>query len=226
MNSICLSFLIDISEYLITTMIELKVCGMMNHDNVEAIKELEPNYMGFIFHPQSPRYVGDSPAIYLFVLPSKINKVAVFVNETTEKILTVCKRYRFEFVQLHGGELPNQCDELKSEGLKVIKAFDVNEDFDFSSTEAYADSCEFFLFDMQTDANEDSGKSFNWKLLSNYKTDKKFILSGGIQLKDAAELKRIDHKQFMAVDINSGFEIEPGLKDNRRVALFKQLLNN
>ncbi|MFV0364969.1 MAG: phosphoribosylanthranilate isomerase [Mangrovibacterium sp.] len=204
---------------------QLKVCGMREHDNIEAIKELEPDFMGFIFYPESKRYVGDAPDIYLFAIPSKINKVAVFVNESNERILTICRRFRFGYVQLHGDELPEQCAALQAEGLKVIKAFSVGDDFDFTQTEAYADVADLFLFDTATESFGGSGKQFNWEVLDSYKLDKNFLLSGGITLYDAPRLKSLQHEQFIGVDINSGFEIEPGVKDNRRVAMFKQMLN-
>ncbi|MFV0553995.1 MAG: bifunctional indole-3-glycerol phosphate synthase/phosphoribosylanthranilate isomerase, partial [Mangrovibacterium sp.] len=204
---------------------QLKICGMREHDNIEAIKVLEPDFMGFIFYPESKRYVGDAPDLYLFALPSRIKKVAVFVNESSEKMLTICRRYRFDYVQIHGDESPEQCAELQAKGLKVIKAFAVDASFDFNATNAYLDSCEYFLFDTKCDSFGGSGKQFNWEMLNNYRTKKQFFLSGGIKLRDAAAIKALTHEQLFAVDINSGFEIEPGIKDNRLVAMFKSMMN-
>ncbi len=202
--------------------LKLKVCGMRNHDNIEAIKVLDPDFMGFVFYPESERYIGDSPEIYLFALPSKIKKVAVFVNEDTTKILSICRRFRFDYVQLQGNESPEQCAQLQHEGLKVIKAFAIDNNFDFNNTLKFNHAVDYFLFDTSSlKCNE----PFRWQLLEAYTNEKPFFLSGGIKLKDAEAIKNIMHKQLIGVNINSGFEIEPGIKDNRLVAMFKLLLN-
>lgn len=206
------------------TTLQIKICGMCSSENVEAIKPLAPDFLGYIFYPKSKRYVGETPDIYLFVLPSNIKKVAVFVNETTENMLRICQRFNFDYVQLHGDETPQQCAELKQEGRKVIKAFAIDESFDFTQTQAYAAVCEHFLFDTKTVGYGGSGEKFNWQVLHNYKVNKSFFLSGGIQLRDAAQIKELTHQQLVGVDVNSGFEIEAGIKDNRQIAIFKQLL--
>jgi len=188
---------------------KIKVCGMKIQSNISGVAMLQPGYMGFICYPQSPRYMADM--LYIDV-PEEIVKTGVFVNESAERIIRLIDKYNFDAIQLHGNESP-EFSESFMDKVTVIKAFGVDRDFDFAQLEPYEVSVDYFLFDTKTDKHGGSGQSFDWSLLDQYKMDIPFFLSGGLSLENLEEVKQIKHPQFYGVDLNSKFEIEPGLKD-------------
>lgn len=189
--------------------------------NIQEVARLKPDLMGFIFYPRSKRFVGEDfdPALVKSVMP-EIQTVGVFVNEEVEKIISQVRRYSLDFVQLHGNESPASCQMLREKGIKVLKAFGIHHDFDWSALLPYIDSCDYFLFDTSTKDFGGSGVKFNWNTLTNYELTKPFVLSGGIAPEDADSIKGIKHPQMAGIDINSCFETEPGLKDVNRLQLF------
>ncbi|HTK18886.1 MAG TPA: phosphoribosylanthranilate isomerase [Mucilaginibacter sp.] len=191
---------------------QIKICGLKHRDNIQAVTALKPDYMGFICYAPSPRFAAELDAETLASLPKTTAKTAVFVNETTETIQQLIDKYHFDAIQLHGNEDPAFCAEFKGE-ITVLKAFGIDQDFDFERLNQYVGSVDFFLFDTKTDKHGGSGKSFDWSLLDKYKLDIPFFLSGGLSLDNLEEVKSIKHPQFYGVDLNSRFEIEPGLKD-------------
>jgi len=207
----------------------IKVCGLRNKENIEAVAVLSPDYMGFIFYGLTPRFVGDFPLENLDNVPSTIIKTAVFVNETAENISAIIDKYKFDAIQLHGSEGPEICALFKGR-VKVIKAFGLNEDFDFEQLYPYADHVDFFLFDTKTNIHGGSGKSFDWSILNKYELYIPFFLSGGLSLDNLDEVKNITHPQFYGVDLNSRFETSPAIKDIEKLekafALIKQIDTN
>lgn len=191
--------------------LKIKVCGMKYTANREAVEKLPMDFLGFIFYPKSKRFVGENTDPGLF--NSVKTKVAVFVDENAFEILGLVKNLGFEYVQLHGKENPKTCRLLKNQGLKVIKAFNLNEDFDFDSLGIYQKSVDFFLFDTKTDLPGGSGKKFNWKILEKYRGKVPFFLSGGIGPEDVEAINKLQHPQLFGIDLNSGFEDEPGVKN-------------
>ncbi len=192
-------------------------------DNREAVERLPVDLLGFIFYPPSKRYVGENPQSGLF--NSSKPKVGVFVDENAFEILALTKNLGFEWVQLHGKENPKTCQILKDQGLKIIKVFNVNENFEFAKTKPYEGIADYFLFDTKTNLPGGSGQKFNWNALEKYKGKTPFLLSGGIQPEDVEEIKELDHPQFAGVDLNSGFEDEPGLKNIEKIKEFITELN-
>src|ERR1700744_2270926 len=186
---------------------KIKVCGLKYPENILSVAGLGPDYMGFIFYNKTPRYVGDTLEDVIGTLPQTVVKTAVFVNADMPVINLLVDNYRFDAVQLHGSESAGFCAELKGK-TKVIKAFGLNEDFDFEQLKPYAGHVDFFLFDTKTPIHGGSGKSFDWSLLDKYQLDIPFFLSGGINLDNLEEVKRIKHPQFYGVDLNSRFEVE------------------
>jgi len=191
---------------------KIKICGLKYRDNIEAITVLKPDYVGFICYAPSPRFAAELDNETLVAIPGTIAKTAVFVNETAETIDKLIDTYHFDAIQLHGNEDPELCEVFNGR-VTVIKAFGIDKDFDFGQLEQYVDGGDFFLFDAKTDNHGGSGKSFDWSLLDNYKLDVPFFLSGGLSMDNLEEVKVIKHPQFYGVDLNSRFEIEPGLKD-------------
>ena len=191
---------------------KIKVCGMKVPENIEALVELAPDYMGFICYAKSPRYVAGLDADVLQKIPSSIIKTGVFVNEGAETIRTLIAEYSLNAMQLHGNETADFCGMLRSK-VTVFKAFGIDEQFDFDQLNAYADNVDYFLFDTKTDTHGGSGKTFDWGVLNRYKLEVPFFLSGGLSLDNLQSVKQIKHPAFYGVDLNSRFETEPGLKD-------------
>ncbi|MEI9921820.1 MAG: phosphoribosylanthranilate isomerase [Bacteroidota bacterium] len=182
-------------------MIKLKICGMRDAANIRAVAELKPDYMGFIFYEKSPRFVGTD-----FKIPVK-NAVGVFVNESTERIL----EKDVSIVQLHGDETPAQCQELKDKGLTVIKAFSIDDDFDFAKTKDY--KVDYFLFDTKGQYYGGNAKAFNWNKLREYDQKIPFFLSGGLNAENLKDLGTLKGMNLYAIDLNSGVEDSPGVKN-------------
>ncbi|WP_342645502.1 phosphoribosylanthranilate isomerase [Mucilaginibacter sp. CSA2-8R] len=191
---------------------KIKVCGMKQPDNIKALAELSPDYMGFICYNLSSRYIADLPADALSALPQSICKTAVFVNEDADSIDALINQFRFDAVQLHGSESPAFCQALQDRVI-VFKAFGVDDDFDFAQLNNYAGHVDYFMFDTKTIGHGGSGKTFNWDILAKYKLDVPFFVCGGLSPENIASVKEIKHPAFYGVDLNSRFEIAPGLKN-------------
>jgi phosphoribosylanthranilate isomerase len=192
---------------------KLKVCGNANVENLSGLLELQPDYVGFIFHPPSVRYMGNDAAfIHYIATISNTQKVGVFVNADASEIAARTEACKLDMVQLHGDESPEFCLQIAAT-IPVIKAFGISEGFDFNSLQAYRDSCAYFLFDTATALHGGSGKTFDWTLLSRYRLDTPFFLSGGISAGHTAVLKSIPHPALAGIDVNSRFELSPGIKN-------------
>lgn len=207
--------------------LKLKVCGMKYAANIAAVASLQPDYLGFIFYEPSPRFISDVSAELIKYIPEEIKTVGVFVNEDLEEVKKKVQLHQLKAVQLHGSETPEYAKELKNNfnGLEVIKAFGINEDFDFGILELYTSVVDFFLFDTKTKAHGGSGQTFNWKILEAYKLDKPFFLSGGIDLEHVEEIIKIADPHLRALDINSRFEVEPGVKDVEKIKQFIKIFS-
>jgi phosphoribosylanthranilate isomerase len=203
--------------------IKLKICGMRDHENIMKVASFRPDFMGFIFYAKSPRYVGED-----FVLPSEfpstIGKVGVFVNETTDNILRIAESLKLQFIQLHGSETPQQCNEIKSHNYQIIKAFSVDNSFDFGSTKFYLAAVDFFLFDTKGKYYGGNAQTFDWSVLDNYREDVPFFLSGGLSLENVQEAMAVNHPKLYALDVNSGIETRPGVKDIDKTKAVKDII--
>ena len=199
----------------------VKVCGLKEMNNINQLNEIDIDLMGFIFYNKSSRFID------LEINTSHITKkkVGVFVNESLENIKKKIKNYNLNYVQLHGDETPKFSEKLMNY-CKVIKAFRISENFDFDSTYQYTDCCDLFLFDTFSKNFGGSGKKFDWKRLKGF-NKKKFLLSGGIDINSVDEINNIKNENdyLLGIDINSRFEISPGLKDIKKVNMFLKKLN-
>lgn len=203
--------------------LKLKVCGMKYAENIQQVAALQPDYMGFIFYKNSPRFVGED-----FVLPSnfqmQINKVGVFVDQSEEYILSKISRYGLSHVQLHGNEPPVLCESLRNQQVKVIKVFSMGTEFDFRLLKAFLGVVDYFLFDTKGLQPGGNGVAFDWRVLYGYEYDTPFFLSGGLNPENIAGLSAINFKSLYGLDINSGVEIHPGLKDRNIIEELMRLL--
>jgi phosphoribosylanthranilate isomerase len=192
-------------------MIQLKICGLKVPDNIREVAELQPDYIGMIFYPKSPRYI--EPSRTPMPLTPGIKRVGVFVNENPVQISRLARQHRLDLLQLHGDENPGYCAAVGQLGMPLIKAFGINPGFDFDSLAAYQPHCQHFLFDTRSSKYGGTGESFDWAELKNYTLDTPFFLSGGISPDDAEKIKQFAHPSLHAIDINSKFETAPGVKD-------------
>jgi phosphoribosylanthranilate isomerase len=206
---------------------EIKVCGMRDQANcLQLAQEVNPDWMGLIFYPKSPRLVPSESADWLIDLPLK--KVGVFVGEDQSEIGRKATLLGLSALQLHGGESVEVVKQLKEDtDLEIWKVFGVGEKLDWKMMEKFVPHVDRFLFDTATASKGGSGKTFDWKLLKGYPFEKGFFLSGGLRLEHAAEILELskDIPQLLGVDVNSGFEVTPGLKHIPELKEFKQKLN-
>lgn len=198
----------------------LKVCGMRELENISALSELDPNYIGFIFWSESSRFVDKKTP----PLDKKIIKTGVFVDATFDYILTKIKDHQLDAVQLHGQESCSYCKVIKDYGLKVIKSFSIKNTFDFNTLEDYENSCDYYLFDTKGKLPGGNGFTFDWKILNEYPSQKPFFLSGGIGVDNLNEIKKLVKTKLPihAIDVNSKFETIPGNKNIELLKKFKK----
>ena len=197
---------------------------MRESTNISELLKLQPDYMGFIFYGKSKRDVADRlDAQLLNAFPSSTEKVGVFVNAVVDFVKEKVAQFGLDLVQLHGDETPEYCADLKVSGVKVMKVFSVGESFDFDQLEAYKPYVDFFLFDTKGKERGGNGELFNWELLNEYDGAVPYFLSGGIDLENIESLSDLKVQPY-AIDVNSKFEIEPGLKDVERLKELKNLI--
>lgn len=195
----------------------IKVCGMAVPENIRGLEDLGlVDWMGMIFYPPSKRYVPEFSVDPKYYQGVSLPKVGVFVNASPDKIQGVGKAYGLDKVQLHGDESPEQVREIKAlTGLPLIKVFRVGKEWSWQGMEAYEELVDYFLLDTDGPSFGGTGHRFNWEIIKQYPFHKPFLLSGGIEVGQANELvdlyQSIPH--MAGIDINSKFEVRPGLKD-------------
>lgn len=211
------------------TKIRIKVCGMTMPSQVQQLDEMGVDFAGFIFYPKSPRYaLKQMTTNDLKKIKGKINKVGVFVNAEVDEVLRIVNECGLYLVQLHGDETPRTC-EMISNYVSVIKAFRISEDDNIEwKIREYYDAADMYLFDTEGAGYGGTGKKFNWQLLKEQNIRKSFFLSGGVQPGDenaiAEFVKEPVAKDLFSLDINSKFEIMPGVKDMDKVREFVENL--
>lgn len=190
----------------------IKVCGLRETENLKEVEKLGVDWMGFIFYPRSPRNVMLRPSY----LPVKAQRVGVFVNEQKESITQKISEFGLNIVQLHGNESPDFCTDLRNSlpaSIQIMKAVRIEEEADIKKAESYGQSIDYILFETKCDTYGGSGKQFNWKWLQSYNGPHPFILSGGIGPENAQTIKQLTHPYFYGIDLNSRFELSPGIKN-------------
>lgn len=220
---------------------------MREPNNIRKVSELEIDMMGFIFYSKSPRYVqmissraGIIPDYSEERLKQNMCKeefeqksakrplhVGVFVNDMPQNIITRVFNYRLDYIQLHGDEPRETCENLRRtldpdirNGIKIMKAIHIDKSADLEKCKDYVGVVDMFLFDTKCKTLGGCGRQFNWNILQQYDLDVPFLLSGGIGPGDAGQVKAFCHPQFAGIDLNSCFEIEPGVKDVQKLQDF------
>jgi phosphoribosylanthranilate isomerase len=203
--------------------LSVKICGMRDTGNIREAAELKPDIMGFIFYRSSSRYAGDSlTKETLSSVHGNIKKAGVFVNSNYDEIMTLSGKYSLDMIQLHGDEPSELCIRLKKSGLQVIKVFRIEKELPLTQFKDYKDCTDYFLFDTGTDKFGGSGQKFRWELLDDTDVGHPFFLSGGIGPDDAGKIAAINNPFFHGIDLNSRFEISPGIKDIEKLRTFIQ----
>ena len=200
--------------------LKLKVCGMKAAENIQQLIDLRPDFMGFIFYKKSPRYVGELGADVFSRVPISIKKVGVFVNEEIDTVLELYEKYGLDYVQLHGDEDLEYSMRLKTQRVKIIKVFRILDSLPYSIAK-FSEYSDYFLFDTATKSYGGSGRHFDWSILKNYSSEVPFLLSGGISTDDVGQIKEMNPNGLAGIDVNSRFEVEPGLKDIEMVRKLK-----
>lgn len=209
----------------------VKVCGMRDADNIRQVEALGIDWMGFIFWPKSSRYVAEIPSY----LPTKCKRVGVFVDASIGDVMTIAEQYQLDIIQLHGQESPSYITQLISHlsrlrNVKIIKAFNIATAIDFEATKRYEDYVDYFLFDTKGKSVGGNGEKFDWSVLSEYRGNTPYLLSGGIAPDDAPALTFSPFHPFtsplcIGLDLNSRFESAPGYKNVDTLKAFIKELN-
>ena len=205
--------------------IKIKICGMRDPSNIMEVLQLQPDYMGFIFYHKTPRYVGDDFSIP-HDFPGATQRVGVFVNESVKLILEKVAAYKLDFVQLHGHESVAQCRELKDHGVGIIKVFSIDDTMDFRATKAYSSDVDYLLFDTKGKFFGGNAEAFDWRVLARYDQKVPFFLSGGITPENVEGIRELTSFNIEAIDVNSGVESRPALKDVAKIRAIKSILNH
>jgi phosphoribosylanthranilate isomerase len=200
---------------------KLKVCGMKYPDNIVDVAMLKPDYMGFIFYQKSVRFVNiHEVRETIQTLHKDISRVGVFVDHPHAEVIEICQSLQLDFAQLHGNETSEYTTKIKASGIGVIKVFHMENNFDWSRVSDFGPLADFFLFDTSSPHYGGSGRKFNWEQLAKYPGATPFFLSGGIDVEDIPQIKKLNHLQIRGIDINSRMESSPGFKNIDRVQTF------
>ena len=216
----------------------IKVCGMRDARNIREVSQLGVDMIGMIFYPKSPRYV-EMQSSHAGIIPDYAKedisiessktpvRVGVFVDDMVQNIVTRVVNYHLDYVQLHGNEPREMCENLRSTldpdirpGIKIIKAISVSDASDIQKYKEYVGAVDLFLFDTKCKTVGGSGQQFDWQVLEQYDGEVPFLLSGGIGPDDASRLHAFHHPKCIGIDLNSRFEIEPGVKDVEKLKGF------
>ncbi len=201
----------------------IKVCGMRDADNIRAAEALGIDLMGFIFWPKSSRYVSEKPAY----LPTQCRRVGVVVDTAIDDIRQHVEDYALDVIQLHSKETPAYLQALRSlygDSIAIIKAFNIATAEDLQQTACYEGQADYFLFDTKAQQVGGNGTKFDWTVLASYAGETPFLLSGGIGPDDAEQVRAFHHPLLAGMDLNSRFELAPGLKDIQQLKTFIQAL--
>ena len=195
---------------------KIKVCGLKYKDNLNEVASLNPDYIGFIHYSRSGRYMAETLTKEDLKNISSV-KTAVFVNPTLTEITKSIQLFGYNALQFHGNESPDLCESFRSDSMKVIKAFSVNDEFNFNFIKDYHGKCDYFLFDTKGKEEGGNGFSFNWNILKQYDQKTPFFLSGGIGTDNIHQVMELTELNIYGIDINSKVESEVGVKDISKV---------
>lgn len=193
--------------------VRIKICGITRYEDAKVAVSLGVDALGFIFYPKSPRCVTPEQALAIIrQLPTFVNRVGVFVDEDPSTIANVARFAQLDTIQLHGKETPEQCRAVP---FPVIKAFAVSPESDITVMEQY-DVAAYLLDTWHADLHGGSGMTFDWSIARRACTGySNVILAGGLGPTNIEEA--LDVVGPFGVDLNSGVEIRPGIKNPHKM---------
>jgi len=208
--------------------VEAKICGLNDKASVAAAVDGGARHVGLVFYKPSPRYVtADQAAALARDVPASVTKVGLFVDEPDETFADVLESVPLDMLQLHGGESPDRVRDLKRRfGLPVMKAIKIAGESDLDEADRFADCADFILFDAKPPADMTgalpggNALAFDWALLAGREWPFPWMLSGGLDVDNVGEAVRIS--RAAAVDVSSGVERKPGVKDPDKIRAFLQ----
>lgn len=207
--------------------LKLKVCGMRDPANVASVGALAPDFLGFIFVPESPRFAGRTVTREVVgSLPQGVQAIGVFRDEPMESVARRAQSLGLSGVQLHGQEDRSYMEALREELPKalIIKAVGVSGASDIERLSELEGAADLVILDH---GRGGSGVPFDWKLLQRYRAATPFLLAGGVGAENIGEALEVAQgvSQCAGFDINSKVEVEPGVKDISKVREFKKRMS-
>lgn len=229
--------LFSIHQFKMKDQLRIKVCGLTRLDQVQKLISLNTDFLGFIFYEKSPRYVLNHLSLEEILKIDHQGKVGVFVNETLEKIVEITERANLNLVQLHGDENEIFISALRkklNDKIEIIKVVRIDPESIISANEnsrnkfftsfrSIQNDIAYLLFDTDSKTFGGTGKQFDWSILNEIEIPLPYFLSGGISEQNIDNLKILNQQPF-SIDINSKFELEPGVKDLNKIREFYEKL--
>jgi len=199
---------------------KVKICGITNLEDARFTAGALADYLGFIFYEKSPRYIEPAKAGAIINWIEGPETVGVFVNEALDDLNRVARQTGIDMVQLHGNESADYCQLVEK---PVIKVFHIKQNMNAQkladTVEPYLDIVDYLLFDTSSETQwGGTGKRFDWTIMKNLNQDKPFFLSGGLHTENVRE--GILTTRPFAVDLSSGVEKVPGIKDFKKIESF------
>ncbi|MCB9990305.1 MAG: phosphoribosylanthranilate isomerase [Rhodospirillales bacterium] len=202
-------------------MTEVKICGITTPDALDCAVKEGAHYLGFVFHPGSPRAIDPEKArILTNKTPSNLVNVGLFVNPSLTDIETVLAAADLDMIQLHGDETLQQIQAIRGQcGLPVIKAIRVAEKADLAPVLSFEKVCDLLLFDAKVPGTAGgTGQRFDWTLLKDLRLFKPWMLAGGLTAENVGDA--LSTLNPPVVDVSSGVEDAPGIKNPDKIRQF------
>ena len=204
------------------SLFEIKVCGINDEISMNAALKCKVDYVGLVFYPNSPRNISINLSRELLKSRNKTTKiVALTVNPYDDFLNEIKKIINPDYIQLHGNENSRRCLDIKHKiNIPLIKGINVRNKIDLvRKNREFEDICDILLFDAPSEALPGgNGKKFDWDILKDFKSKKKWMLAGGLNIYNIENA--IDITKAPAIDISSGLEIRKGLKDPKLIEDF------
>tara|TARA_B100000886_G_C20312504_1_gene444491 strand:- start:96 stop:737 length:642 start_codon:yes stop_codon:yes gene_type:complete len=201
---------------------EIKVCGINDKISMKTAINCKVDYIGLVFYQNSPRNITINACKKLLDLRNKTSKiVALTVNPVDDFLYEIKKIVKPDYFQLHGEENPNRCQDIKKKlNVPLIKSINVKNKVDLiRSTKQFEDICDILLLDAPSETLPGgNGKKFDWDILKDFNSKKKWMLAGGLNIDNIN--MAIDVTNAPAIDISSGLEIKKGKKDPKLIEDF------
>ncbi len=210
-------------------MADVKICGIKDQEALDTAIEAGVRYVGFVFYPDSPRYIDPAEAkILAESIPKSVRRVGLFVdpgNKQLEKFLSIVP---LDMVQLHGDETPQRVIEIKELTSKpVMKAIRIATKYDMEELEDYEAAADWLLFDSKPAGASlpgGTGQSFDWSILKDKTFRKPWMLSGGLTEENVVDALSLLNPKV--VDVSSGVESEKGIKDPEKIRNFINIVKS